>query len=254
MGERMFGVKKYNIKAIVVALLVLLTGFALTIADIYWIKSSSHVWISIGCSLVASALVILLNTFLVDVTKYNPLDDWKLKTITSTRAEINSDCEIEMEHAKHRVDIVAFGLRSFRTTHSEQKILSQLRKGINYRILTMNPESTFIPAREYEENNKNIKDSINDLIEWADNLNSKSSRGKIIIKGYSSMTLDFYWRVDNVVYIGPYWNGYESQQTITYKYIKGGKGFKTYTEYFQKLWNNSKNTVILTKTKEFKKQ
>lgn len=68
------------------------------------------------------------------------------------------------------------------------------------------------------------------------------------------MTLDFYWRVDNVVYIGPYWNGYESQQTITYKYIKGGKGFKTYTEYFQKLWNNSKNTVILTKTKEFKKQ
>lgn len=245
---------KYNLKSIIVGLLVTLLGGALIVADIFWWKTSSMVWISIGCSLIASALVILLNTFLVDAQINNPLDDWKLKTITSTRAEINNDCEMELERAKYRVDIVAFGLRSFRTTHTEQQILAQLKKGINYRILTMSPDSTFVSARESEENNKNIKDSITEMIEWADKLNAKNSRGKIAIKGYSSMTLDFYWRVDNVVYIGPYWNGYESQQTITYKFLKGGKGFKTYSDYFEKLWSNEKLTKFLTKATEQKRK
>lgn len=238
---------KYNLKSIIVGLIVTIVGILLIIADIFWWKTASMVWISIGCSLLASALVILLNTFLVDVRTTNPLDDWKLKMITSTRAEINSDCELEMESAKHQVDIIAFGLRSFRTTHTEKQVLGKLKKGITYRILTMNPDSTFVSARETEENNKNIRDSIADLVSWADKLNSKSSRGKIVVKGYNSMTLDFYWRTDNVIYIGPYWNGYESQQTITYKFLKGGKGFKMYSDYFEKLWDNDTLTSFLTK-------
>ena len=64
------------------------------------------------------------------------------------------------------------------------------------------------------------------------------------------MTLDFYWRTDNVIYIGPYWNGYESQQTITYKFLKGGKGFKMYSDYFEKLWENDTLTSFLTKKLE----
>ena len=246
--------KKYNLKSIIAGLIVAIIGILMIICDVFWWKTTPMVWISIGCSLIASALVILLNAFLVDAQIYNPLDDWRLKTITSTRAEINNDCEIEMERARHQVDIVAFGLRSFRTTHTENQILSKLRKGINYRILTMNPQSEFVTARENEENNKNIKDSIEALVEWADLLNNKSSKGKIVIKGYSSMTLDFYWRVDNVIYIGPYWNGYESQQTITYKYVQGGKCFKTYSDYFEKLWNNDKLSSYLTKTATQKKK
>ena len=238
---------KYNLKSIIVGLVITLIGIVLVIADVLWWKTASMVWVSIGCSLIASALVILLTALLVDVKTINPLDDWKLKTITSTRAEINSDCELEMERARHQIDVVAFGLRSFRTTHTDKQILAKLRKGINYRILTMDAQSEFVAAREDEENNKNIKDSIEELVKWADELNRNNTRGKIVVKGYSSMTLDFYWRVDNAIYIGPYWHGYESQQTITYKFIKGGKGFKTYSEYFEKLWNNDKLTKCLTK-------
>jgi len=245
--------KKYNLKSIITGLIVLLLGIVLIICDLIWWKTRSMVWISIGCSLIASALVILLNAFLVDAQSYDPLSGWKLKMITSTRAEINSDCEIEMEHAKSQVDIVAFGLRSYRTTHTEKQILARLRKGVNYRILTMNPNSEFVIAREIEEENKNIKDSIDALVKWADKLNGQSSKGKIIVKGYSSMTLDFYWRVDDVIYIGPYWHGYESQQTITYKFIKGGKGFKTYADYFEKLWESNKLTEYLTQEKDKKK-
>ena len=60
------------------------------------------------------------------------------------------------------------------------------------------------------------------------------------------MTLDFYWRVDNVLYIGPYWYGVDSQQTITYKFVDGGKGFTQYTEYFESLWESDEIMTTLT--------
>ena len=72
-------------------------------------------------------------------------------------------------------------------------------------------------------------------------LNSKSNKGKITIKYYDCMTLDFYWRLDDQLYVGPYWFGTESQQTITYKFVKGGRGFDVYTEYFEELWENAHN-------------
>lgn len=243
--------KKYNTKAIIVALLVLLAGFALTIFDIYWFKTDSNVWISIGCSLVASALVILLNTFLVDATIYNPLDDWKLRRITVTRSEINNECASKLAKAKYQVDIVAFGLQSFRNKQSDV-IESYLKKGVNFRILTMNPSSSFVQQREKEEDDTNIKNSIEKLIEWADKLNAKQYKGKIIVKGYSCMTLDFYWRVDHTIYVGPYWVGYDSQQTVTYAFDKGGEGFKLYSEYFEKLWNTADVSSYLTKETRIK--
>ena len=61
------------------------------------------------------------------------------------------------------------------------------------------------------------------------------------------MTLDFYWRVDDELYIGPYWYGISSQQTITYKFSEGGKGFNQYTSYFDDLWNDNELTKVLTK-------
>ena len=63
------------------------------------------------------------------------------------------------------------------------------------------------------------------------------------------MTLDFYWRADNDVYVGPYWYGLGSQRTISYKF-EDGKGFEMYSDYFDKLWNNSELLTALTqKTK-----
>ena len=243
--------KKYNTKAIIVALLVLLTGFALTVFDIFWFKTVSNVWISIGCSLVASALVILLNTFLVDATIYNPLDDWKLRRIATTRAEINSECAERLRCAKYQVDIVAFGLQSFRNKQSSL-IEGYLKKGVNFRILTMDPKSDFVLQREREEDDTNIKNSIEKLVEWADKLNTKQYKGRVIVKGYSCMTLDFYWRVDNTIYVGPYWVGYDSQQTVTYAFDKGGDGFKLYSDYFEKLWNDNEISSYLTKETKVK--
>ena len=126
-----------------------------------------------------------------------------------------------------------------------------LNKGVNVRILTMDPdcENVFLKQREKEEGNQegDILNSINQLVEWANKLNKKSRKGTIKIKGYRCMTLDFYWRVDDEIYIGPYWYKFSSQNTITYKFVSGKQGFDMYADYFEQLWDDEENNKVLTR-------
>ena len=68
------------------------------------------------------------------------------------------------------------------------------------------------------------------------------------------MTLDFYWRVDDTLYIGPYWFGYKSSDTITYCFKEGGKAFTLYTEYFDTLWQNKEIMRALTSETNVKRK
>lgn len=244
--------EKYNLRSIIVGLLTIIVGIIFILLDIFKLKTEKAIWISIGCSLLASGIVIVANALLVEVKKEDMLQDWGLDKIYKTRAEKSEDSDPKLDKAKERVDAVAFGLKAFRTTHSS-KVEKLLCDGINFRILTMNPaeDNIFLKQREKEERETEgqIMNSINQLVKWANKLNAKNYSGKIIIKGYKSMTLDFYWRVDDELYIGPYWYGYGSQQTITYKFKSNKKGFELYTEYFNKLWDDEENTVTLTKDK-----
>lgn len=168
------------------------------------------------------------------------IETWRLGRIFNTRAEKNqeSDPLLETGNVK-RIDGISFGLTSFRSKRTKD-VLQCLDNGMEMRLLVMNPYGDFIKQREIEENEPEGKmtRSIEDLVKWGEELNSKSKKGKITIKYYNCMTLDFYWRIDNQLYIGPYWL-IPSQQTITYKYLSGGKGFKQYEDNFDSLWENS---------------
>ena len=245
--------ESYNWKSLFAGLVIILVGIILCVASAFNTEPWNNILLSTGCSLIASGLVILMHDFFIERKKTSPIDSWKLQRIAMTRSDINSDCSAELKKAKYQVDIVAFGLQSFRNKQSRE-IESYLKKGINFRILAMNPNSEFVKAREVEEDDTNIKNSIEKLVVWANQLNSKKHKGKIIIKGYNCMTLDFYWRVDNIVYVGPYWYGYDSQQTITYKFAEGGNGYSLYTNYFEKLWEDTTLSEYLTQVTEFKKK
>ena len=239
---------KINLKSIIVALLITIVGIVLVLIN-------NNACVSIGCSLIASAVFSVLTVLIVDVKKTDPLEEWKISKIYSTRAEKNADSDPNLERAKYCVDVVAFGLSSFRSKYSK-KVEQALRKGVNFRIITMDPESEFIFARENEEGEikGSIQKSINDIVKWADEKNKKSSKGKIIIKAYNCMTLDFYWRVDDTLYIGPYWFGYKSSDTITYCFKEGGKAFTLYTEYFDTLWENKEIMRALTSETNVKRK
>ena len=239
---------KLNWKSIFAGSVTLIVGILSIILDLHAFHTETNLWISIGCSLIASGLVIILSDVFVDRVKENPLDVWGISRIYQSRTLMNEDAGKSMKKAKYQVDIVAFGLKSFRN-EAGSIAEAMLKKGVNIRIITMNPDSEFVHQREREEDVQqgHIEHTIRQLIEWADQLNSKNFAGKVTIKGYSCMTLDFYWRVDDEVYIGPYLYGYESQKTISYKF-SSGRGFNHYTEYFDKLWSNEQIMTVLTKS------
>lgn len=245
--------EKINLKSIIAALIILAIGTFLALMDGFVWKSTSSIVLNIGCSFISSSLVAIVTVLLVERQKVNPIDDWKLNRIAFARSDINTECAAELRKAKYQVDVVAFGLHSFRNKQGSE-IENHLKKGINFRILTMDPDSEFVTQREKEEDDTNINNSIRKLIEWANHLNNKQYKGKIIVKGYSCMTLDFYWRIDDVVYVGPYWYGYDSQQTITYKFTEGGNGYKLYTEYFERLWEDKDISKVLTTVTKIKKR
>lgn len=144
------------------------------------------------------------------------------------------------------------GVEQITVSMHSKKVERLLKKGIDVRMLTMNPaeDNPFLKQRELEEGEPEgqIRKSIEALVTWANKLNAQSSsKGKIIVRGYKCMTLDFYWRVDDEMYIGPYWYGIGSQQTITYKFKKGKRAFELYEDYFEKLWADEENTILLTK-------
>lgn len=170
------------------------------------------------------------------------IEGWGLEKIFRTRAEKNSESDPKLENNKvKQLDGIAFGLSSFRCNR-EKDVLQSMKNGMNMRLITMNPNSEFVKQREIEENVQigSISSSIKHLVEWANRLNTQSENGKILIKYYNAMTLDFYWRMDDELYIGPYLYDILSQQTLTYKFINGGRGFDIYTNYFESLWENEK--------------
>lgn len=243
---------KYNLKSVIAGLILIILGGGSVVLDIFCLRTNKNIWISIGCSLLASGIVILLQALLVDKVEKSSLDEWGLIKIYKTRADKNADSDKNLSKAKYQLDAVAFGLKSFRNLQSKN-VTALLKKGVNIRILTMNPDpnNPFLKQREIEENESEgqILKSIQDLVKWADNLNNTKYKGTITIKGYKCMTLDFYWRVDDELYIGPYWYGIGSQQTITYKFKSGKAGFKKYSNYFEDLWNEDTNNVLLTTKK-----
>lgn len=221
------------------SIIIALIGMILIICDNYWWKTDKSIWISIGCSLIASSIVAILSQFLLEDLAAKDIDEWKITKIFDRRSEKNRESDPLLSELKENLDGIAFGLKKWRTNNSTE-ILNAMNHGVNIRLITMNPDSVHVRERAEEEGqNENLKDSINDLINFANNLNSKSMNGKIAIKGYDCMTLDFYWRMDDIIYVGPYMYKKASSDTITYKFVNGGKGFEYYRKYFESLWNDS---------------
>ena len=241
----------YNWKSLFAGLTIIIVGVGLCVGSAYCPIPWDGILLSVGCSLIASGLVILMHDFFVERKIISELDAWKIEKIYSTRSERNVEADPYIENARYCIDGIIFGISTFRNMHGK-KIEHCLKKGVQIRLITMDPNGQFISFREKEEDSAEggIKNTILEMIKWADDLNQKNYRGKIVIKGYNSMTLDYYWRVDDELYVGPYWYGYKSSDTITYKFSSKGRGFQHYNEYFDKLWHDKDLVKVLTKIDE----
>lgn len=140
------------------------------------------------------------------------------------------------------------GLGNIYPSRSDMKadiIKEKLAAGVKIRFLVMDPNSPYLKEREREERVlcDSIKRTIEDLEDWIRKLNKENRKNNIQLKYYNALPLDYYNRIDNVVYMGPYWYGRTSQYTVSYRFKGDSEGFSLYAKYFEELWNNKDLTV-----------
>lgn len=202
-----------------------------------------NILVSIGCSLIAASLVSWLSSrYIVRTNRVKDIvNKWGLEAIFKTRQKMNSSCDAVLSTMEKRLDIIAWGLKSFRDSQ-DHLIKQKVKKGLKIRIITPDPDSEYVLQREKAEQEVEgqIRQTIINLGLWVDELKSLSpDSNNVQIKFYRHLPEDFYFRVDEHLFIGPYLYGISSQQTISYEFKGLSEGFAYYDSYFEKLWNDS---------------
>ncbi len=117
----------------------------------------------LGTSLLLSGIIGLFFGVIMNRkdAKYKVCEEWGIKNIYETRAIANLTIDACEERAKERVDVIAFGLRSWRQA-KKRLIDSMLSQGVEIRIITMSPDNPALPMRDNAEGKKqgSTKESI----------------------------------------------------------------------------------------------
>ncbi|MGB4313138.1 MAG: hypothetical protein WBJ17_09455 [Natronincolaceae bacterium] len=235
-----------NLNAELVNIIIALLGIILVIIALI-VKTNTfwgQVCISTGTSFLASSIVVFISSkYLFKQSKIKEIiEEWGLVGIYETRQNMNPYCNLNLEKNKKQLDIIAFGLKGFR--HSKGDLVKdKITGGMKLRIITIYPESEFLTERERAEGciEGEIKNTINQLIEWVELLKKNQlEENQVQIHCDDTLPFDFYFKLDNSVYVGPYLYGMDSQQTISYEFKCNSKGYHYYSNYFEKVWNNNK--------------
>lgn len=201
-----------------------------------------NILLSIGCSLIASSVVSYLTSkYLVRMSRIkNIIENWGLEAIYETRQKMNQSTDIAFESLESHLDIIAWGLKSFRDA-KDNVIREKVKRGLKIRFITHHPDSENVKQREIDEKEApgQIRQTILHLQKWIEDLQKIAPKpDNIQVKYYNSLPEDFYFRVDDHVFIGPYLYGISSQQTISYEFKAPAQGAKYYMDYFDRLWND----------------
>lgn len=244
-GSRRFRklIKKHKI---LINLVVIFLGIILLLISFLDVPNAvSELSLEIGISVLTSGIVALFSIIALDSSDEDDtielLSDWGIESIYYTRSEMNSHTASALPKMQEEYQQIAFGVRSLRDAY-DSLFVEKAKRGVKIRFITMHPDSKFLVEREILENKQpgEMRRTIIDLIDWIKKLQKLHRHGEenIQIKFYDSIPLDFYCRIDDNLYIGPYLVYKDSQQTISYRFNSFGKGFKYYTEYFESLWNS----------------
>lgn len=214
-----------------VEIIIFLLGTLMAATNIPVIKD-------IGCSLIASAIVVFMTEVLIGRDEDASVSSWGLTHVYKTRGEMNKNCDAYMAKAK-AVDVIAFGLKSWRDSQQGQ-IENLLKNGGRIRILTMDPKCETLKARERDEKavEGEIAHQIENLIAWAKAENQKGYKGRIEVRCHDHLPSDFMFLMNNRLFTGPYEYGKGSQQTISFEYDSSGDAYKYYKDYFERLWDD----------------
>lgn len=208
-------------------------------------KTISMILLSIGTSILASAIVSGLNEHYIiqqnDALKMT--EQWGLKKIYQTRAEINCETN-ELLKTTQVLSICAMGMKGFRDAQGKN-VEACILRGMRLRILTIDPNSDILSQIDNYEGVTvgSTKSDIEALVMWIRKLKEKEIfENQIQLKHYDNYPYEFYFNMDGVVFTGPYQNK-TSQQTITYQYAARTLGSNKYEQLFESLWENANDAI-----------
>lgn len=221
-------------------------GLSLLTVGVFAPFSGKEIVLSIGITFIATSFIAFFNKWLIDednsnkkpeLTKINVPPEtsetsievkWGLITIHKHRCDKNDRINNYIKETAAEIDVMTQNSLHGLRLRIGKELRNRLSHNLKMRILI--PES-HLPSEDIKE-----------LIEWYNKLDNNQQEN-VKIRSYDGAPQDLYYRVDDMIFIGPYFIGERfnaNDQTITYEFKKDSNGGKVYSEYFEQIWDIGK--------------
>lgn len=196
--------------------------------------------VSIGTSLLASGIVAFLDIICKAVQNqiFENIDNIVIKAgidnIYSKRDLDEYDTLIKNVH--NSIDVAGYSLRGFFQSYKDillEKITQN--KNLKIRILLVDPKSAFSTSREMNEDgflSGTYASNVNIIKNGFKNIENISI--KTIQYPFSHMI----YRIDDTMFVGPYFYKKSSKSTNTTKLNRNGQLFSAYQQEFDDMWED----------------
>jgi hypothetical protein len=152
---------------------------------------------------------------------------------------IRDEYDRRLAKARHHVDVLGFGLRSFREDYGTR--LVELATRAQVRLLLLDPTfpmlASYALQRDQEERNTagSIAGDVREfLIQVLPSVRSQGDR--VAVRLYRTLPMVNIFRVDSELFWGPYLIGDQSRNSPTLLVREGGYLFTRLMDHFETVW------------------
>ncbi|GAA4455019.1 DUF5919 domain-containing protein [Phytohabitans houttuyneae] len=204
------------------------------------------IWTSIGTSLIATGSAgVLIYLYYAhnqrNVELVEGLREFGLQQIYDERSGRirHEEYASRLQRARYHVDIIGFGLTSFRVDYISD--LGALATRAKVRILLLDPDSPFAAQRDREEGLSEgvIAGEIREFVSQYERQRSLSPNGatppRIEVRLYTCLPLLNVFRIDDEIFYGPYLAGRASRKTVTMR-ARRGVIYDQMVHHFDEVW------------------
>ncbi len=235
---------------VLINIIILLLGISLTI---YAYFKNDSIILNIGAGLITSGIVAIfyliyphldMEKDYLRFRKMGLIDIYQRRNLSQEYSEL-------LETAEKKIEVLGLGLDHFREDNGAV-IKYKALAGVVVRMLVVKPGSQISSIRSYQENDlhgetieiplEKLKQYVISVNQEIDNLNRGT---KIQMKFYDAVPSTMIFRIDDIMFFGPYLHKISSRNTITYKVEENSEIFKQYEKHFNDLWNDTGCTTDL---------
>lgn len=211
---------------------------------------NDQIMMNIGAGFLASGIVAIFYLIYphIDFERdYLRFRQMGLKDVYLRRDQSQEYSEL-LKKAQKNIDVLGLGLNQFREDN-ESVIKEKSFEGVAVRLLVVDPKSPIIAIRSYQE--KDLKGEMIEIplkklktyvIEVNKKIDEAKKGKKIQIKRYNAVPSTMIFRIDDIMFVGPYLHKLPSRTTITFKIESNTELFKQYETHFNELWNDKECT------------